>query len=348
MSGVSEPHHPAGEARASRRGRVIAFAVLVFATAAVAVGFVTRAAMEAGGDDASAGTAAASAAVRLAGSHVIFRSLDRGRQTFGRVAVARDAGSRRTHVVTGMSCERLHMAGGRGLCLTQRGRLFGVYRAVVFGREFRPSAQLNLNGIPTRTRVSPDGRYGAATTFVSGHSYANVGEFSTETVLIDLQTGTKLGNLEDFVVMRDGRRFRRQDFNFWGVTFARGGNRFYATLASGGETYLIEGDLRARSARVLRENVECPSLSPDGTRIAYKKLVGGPGDWRFHVLDLRTMEDTPLAEERHIDDQLEWLDDERLLYRAEDDVWTVRADGTGAPRRFLTAADSPAVVRVRG
>ena len=70
--------------------------------------------------------------------------------------------------------------------------------------------------------------------------------------------------------------------------------------------------MRTRRARVLHENVECPSISPDNTRVAYKKWVGDT--WQLHVLDLATMRETPLAEKRHIDDQVEWLDDERILY----------------------------------
>ena len=46
-----------------------------------------------------------------------------------------------------------------------------------------------------------------------------------------------------------------------------------------------------------------------------------------------------------VDDQLEWLDDRNLLYHAGDDIWTVPADGSGTPRRYLAHADSPAVVR---
>ena len=50
------------------------------------------------------------------------------------------------------------------------------------------------------------------------------------------------------------RASRRADFNFWGVTFARDGNRFYATLGTGGKTYLVEGDVAARqAARPARE-----------------------------------------------------------------------------------------------
>jgi hypothetical protein len=338
------PDAAAGRSRTSRL-RLLGFAALVLGSAAVAVVFVARAALEARAENAG-NSAAASAVVSLAGSHVVYVSLDRAKRTYGKVGVARGTNAAGASVLTEMSCERLHMNARRGLCLTQRGRLFGLYRAVVFGRDFRPAGRIDINGIPTRTRVSPDGRYGAATTFVAGHSYANVGDFSTETVLIDLVRGVKLGNLEQFKIIRNGRTFRRNDFNFWGVTFAKDSNRFYTTLASGKKTYLVEGNLRGRTARTLRENVECPSLSPDGTRIAYKKIVGGPGGWRFHVLDLASMKDTTLAESRHIDDQVEWLDDEHILYGVDGDVWTVRADGTGSPQRFLPSAGSPAVVRV--
>jgi hypothetical protein len=91
-------------------------------------------------------------------------------------------------------------------------------------------------------------------------------------------------------------------------------------------------------------NVECPSLSPDGTRIAYKKLVGVNGDWRLTVLDLRTMREAPLAEKRSIDDQVEWLDDDHVLYSDGHDVWSAQADGGGFPQRVLTHAASPSVV----
>ena len=78
----------------------------------------------------------------------------------------------------------------------------------------------------------------------------------------------------------------------------------------------------------------------------YKKLIGATAKvWRFHVLDLSSGKETPLAETRSVDDQLEWLDDAHVLYRAGDAIWVVPADGSGAPRRYLANADSPAVVR---
>jgi len=66
----------------------------------------------------------------------------------------------------------------------------------------------------------------------------------------------------------DGKRFAAADFNFWGVTFARESNTFYA-LQTACKTYLVRGDLGLRKLTVLHENVECPSLSPDNRLIAY-------------------------------------------------------------------------------
>lgn len=139
------------------------------------------------------------------------------------------------------------------------------------------------------------------------------------------------------------------------MTFAKEPGRFYATLASGGTNYLIEGDLSARTARVLRDSVECPSLSPDGRRIAFKRRMPGIRLlWRIHVLDLETGAETAAAESRSVDDQIEWLDDRTILYahptnvqkaRASMDVWAVQADGTGEPRLLVPYAESPAVVR---
>ena len=97
---------------------------------------------------------------------------------------------------------------------------------------------------------------------------------------------------------------------------------------------------------MIHENVECPSLSPDGTRIAYKKRTGSSSTpWHLTVLDLATMRETPLAEARSVDDQAEWLDDGHVLYGVDGAVWSVHADGTGRPQRYIATGASPAVVR---
>jgi hypothetical protein len=188
--------------------------------------------------------------------------------------------------------------------------------------------------------------------FVTGHSYASAG-FSTQTLVYDTTSGAAT-DLEGFTITRDGSQIQSPDLNFWGVTFA-GGPRFYATLGTGGHTYLVDGDLQRHTARVLRDGVECPSLSPDGTRIVYKARVAGSGDrrWRLHVLDLGTMSDTALGETRSVDDQSEWLDDRTVLYGLNDEgppatldvnLWALPVAG-GAPTLYLRHAASPAVQR---
>ncbi len=70
-------------------------------------------------------------------------------------------------------------------------------------------------------------------------------------------------------------------------------------MATGGRTPLVRGDLAGRTVSTLRQNVECPSLSPDGTRVVFKKRVAGlPAEapWRLHVLDPASGKETPLAE----------------------------------------------------
>lgn len=118
----------------------------------------------------------------------------------------------------------------------------------------------------------------------------------------------------------------------------------------------MEGDLARRTLTTVRDDVECPSLSPDGTRIAFKqRSVGtfGQVEWDLAVLDLATGSIVTTAEARPIDDQPEWLDDQMILYGldrdeemlATTDVWAVAADGTGAPRQVLAGAWSPSVAR---
>jgi hypothetical protein len=280
--------------------------------------------------------------------HVLFRNLTEAARA-GFVALVPLGAPDGPRQITDYACSRLHMAAGHGLCLVeQQDDPFGSpYRARIFGPDLRTVHELPLAGLPSRARVSPDGRLGASTVFVNGDSYATT-TFSTRTTIYDMGTGTSLGDLETFAAIKDGKRFQSVDFNYWGVTFARQPGRFYATLGTGGHTYLVEGDVAARTVEVLRDGVECPSLSPDGQRIAFKQRVSGGGPlevkWRLSVLALDTLEDHPLAEIRTVDDQAEWLDDGTVLYSVESDIFAVPADGTGAPRLFTHRADSPTVL----
>ena len=339
------------------RSRAIIFATVAAVCLVVGAGWVLVASQRAGSSTSSArvsvaadrdawidATDASPRARRApdATTGLLVRAVDpRDSRLNGRVARVSLEGDATAGQIDGLACQRVHMASGQGICLALAPS--GVdYVARFFDRRFKARGELALEGLPSRARVSPSGRFASMTTFVTGHSYARAGEFSTSTTIVDVRRRKPLANLEEFEVFRDGERIDAPDFNFWGVTFAYDDDRFYATLATGGNRYLVEGSLRRRQVRVLRENVECPSLSPEGTRLAYKKRVGGDPDWRLHVLDLRTMRDTPLAERRSIDDQAEWLDERTVLYGDDHDVWAVRADGKGRPRRLLRRAASPA------
>lgn len=278
------------------------------------------------------------------GAFAVLRTIDRSHPaTYGRMAVAPLRGTRPGPVsLAGPACQRVAFAAGRGICLDVLGTQTSVE---LLDAHLDVVRRFTVAGVPSRARISPDGRWGGVTTFVVGHAYAKPGQFSTATTLVDMRTGRPAGDLErDFRFTHDGKVVDARDRNYWGLTFAADGDTFYATLAANHRTYLVRGSISSRSGRTIHDNVECPSLSPDGTRIGYKKAIAhNPTAWRFHVLDLRTGRDVALSETRSVDDQLAWLDDQHLLYGDGTRVWEVAADGSGAPRVWMNAADSPTV-----
>jgi hypothetical protein len=325
------------------RSRTGAFALLAAGCALVAVVAVLSAVIAQHG---TSGGPVRSAA--LAKPYVVFRSVDEnaGPAHLGELTSTSAAHPGRVRRATGRLCERVYAVASAGICVARSHSLTGAYEAELLGPDGKVRHTVALDGVPSRARVSPNGQWGATTTFVTGHSYAKPGSFSTATLLIDMRRGVAVANLESFTVSNRGRVVDAADVQFWGVTFARDNDTFYATLATGGHTHLIKGSISQRTARVIHDNVECPSLSPDGTRIGYKQLVGTKArTWRLHVLDLATGADTALAETRSVDDQVEWLDNDRLLYHFGDDIYVVPADGSGSPQVYLKHADSPAVVR---
>ena len=246
-----------------------------------------------------------------------------------------------------LACERVYYAAGHGICMAIASS--GVdYEAKVFGPKMETEHTITLTGLPSRARVSADGRYGAMTVFVSGDSYLESSTaFSTRTYLVDMATGHAFAQLEQFKVTKDGRPFDAIDFNFWGVTFdPADSDRFYATLGTGDQHYLVEGSVKGREMKVLRDGVECPSLSPDGTRIAYKSRIGTSNRWHLRVLDVATLKDHAVAEQRSIDDQAEWLDNGTLAYSDGHNVYTVPVGGSGEPGLLVRDAASP--VRLSG
>ena len=71
------------------------------------------------------------------------------------------------------------------------------------------------------------------------------------------------------------------DVNFWGVTFARDSDRFYATMATGGKTYLIEGSVSRPhgegAARERRVPVALARRHADRLQAAHRPRARGRG-----------------------------------------------------------------------
>ena len=262
----------------------------------------------------------------------------------GRVAVVRPDGSR---VQTPASCSRVHAAGGRAVCLRPDPTSPSTFVLDVLGADLTTQQTLPINGVPTRARISADGRLVAWTVFVSGDSYLSSG-FSTRSGILDLATGVLTNSLEDFTVLDEQGRESKPpvDANFWGISFAEDDNTFYATMATRGHVYLVQGDFASETVTVLADGVECPSLSPDGTRLVYKNRLPDL-TWRLEVYDLASGRRTPLAETQNVDDQGSWLDDQTVAYGKLDPatgdvgVWAVPADGSGTPSRLAENAESP-------
>ena len=283
------------------------------------------------------------------GPVMLFREASPG-PMYGRLAVVQLSRPDAPRQIAPLSCERIHYAAGWGVCMVNDEKgLLVRHLAYVFDRAFQIRHTIALTGSPIRARVAPGGRRAALTVFERGHSYAEDG-FSTRTTVIDTASGRQLADLEDFAIEKDGAAFKAIDFNFWGVTFARDGDQFFATLKTHGERYLVKGSIDARRAAVLRPDVECPSLSPDGSMVVFKKPLKNEVGWRLHVLDLASGVERPLNQgRRSVDDQVDWFDDRQVVYHesgAEGTaIWVLSVDGVTPPRLLLNNAYSPAVQR---
>lgn len=288
------------------------------------------------------------------GDRVVFRNTAAG-DGYGHVASVALSDPRGPRALVDRACDRVAASEDEFICLrTERG-VVPRYTATLYTDDGAQVESWPLSGIPSRARFSPDGALIATTSFVTGHSYATVG-FSTETE-VHTTDGRDFGDLEEYALVIDGEAVSPVDRNYWGVTFIDD-TSFYATagLTTTGTTYLVRGDLENRTLTAVASGVECPSLSPDGSRIAFKRVTSGSGPtthWTPAIMDLAAGTVRVLdTETRDVDDQIAWLDDDTILYglpreRApgDTDVWSLSADGTGSPEMIIEHAWSPSVVR---
>ena len=118
------------------------------------------------------------------------------------VALADPDGPR---AVTDLSCDRIDAVATGGVLPAVRRR--GGDALPVAGPGHRPATwwtRTRSPGMPSRTRLSPDGSKVGSTVFVAGHSYMQVG-FSTATVVREVG-GSSWGNLEKFQLVSTARR----------------------------------------------------------------------------------------------------------------------------------------------
>jgi hypothetical protein len=289
----------------------------------------------------------------VSGDRVVFRNTASG-AGYGHVASVPLDDPAGPRTVAELVCDRVDATDTQTACLRIERGIVPSYSATMYAADGRSVTQWPLPGIPSRTRISADGTLVATTSFVTGHSYATIG-FSTETTL-HTSDGAALGDLEDWTLLVDGQPSAPVDRNFWGITFVDDSS-FYATvgMTTAGITYLVRGDIPSRTMTTLTQNVECPSLSPDGSRIAFKRVTAGAGaatHWTPAIYDIAQGTITVLPEERSIDDQIEWLDADTILYGmprvdavGDSDVWRLPADGSGEPSVYLEHAWSPSVIR---
>jgi hypothetical protein len=313
--------------------------ILVVVAAVIALGLGATAYALRAPDEVGVAVAVEPGQVELTPGRLLF--VDDASGKVASVPLSDPGGPRR---VSALSCKRFYTSAKAGLCLADRAGPFPGSVSIFVDQALAETSRVDVAGVPNRAKLSPDGRMASWTTFVTGDSYAQTGAFSTRTGIYDRETLLYQSNLEGTRI--DGMK-SADDMNFWGVTFTADNSSYYATLSTAGKTYLINGDPVSNFAKPLRDNVECPSLSPDGKRVAFKKRVPGDGvrPWRQHVLDLTTMVETPLAETRGIDDQVVWLDNDTIAYGLPGEgIWAVQANGEGAPRQLVPRASSPSLV----
>lgn len=280
---------------------------------------------------------------------IVFRNTEVGSK-YGLVSMVALSDPDGPRAFTGVACDRVYARQAVATCLRTKRGIVTTFEAVQLDAGWKTTRTWSLPGIPSRTRLSLDGTLLATTSFVTGHSYQQVG-FSTATE-IRSTGGRSYGNLEKFDLVIDGRSVSPTDRNVWGVTFGDDDDTFYATVDTGGEAHLVRGDLSDRTLTSLGPEAECPSLSADGSRLAFKRNSGGADPhWQIVVLDLATGDETVLSgEARSVDDQVEWLGDS-ILYgmpRRDEpgvsDIWTIAAEPGAEPSLLIEQAWSPSVV----
>jgi hypothetical protein len=269
-----------------------------------------------------------------------------------------------TRTPTEMGCSRVHATSdGKVFCFTRvipgKPNYFSPPTGHIYSRNFTLETSYPKGlGSVSRARISKDGKFTASTAFTSGHSYLGVGgtTFSTATFIGSASDAKSQDNIQRWPVLNKGVEIKSTDLNLWGATFdPANSDRFLVTAYFDTKPHLAEGSVQNRKINVLKEAVECPSFSPNGKRIAFKKRTG-IAKWSPAVMDLATMKETVFDLPDSVDDQIEWLNDDTLVYEVVNtplvgpsavNLMTLNLkDAKPQHRLWLADARSPTVVRV--
>jgi hypothetical protein len=266
---------------------------------------------------------------------------------YGRVGYIDARGERH---VTELECDRLDINEAGGICLSASAGFGGGGRGLLLDAGFNAQLKFGVNQ-PSRAAVSPDGGVVSWTGFTRGHSYLVPGEFATTTQLISVDRGVG-ANLETIFATFDidGDPLIAEDRNYWGVTFLDN-DRFYATVGYENTTAIVAGQVSNSRLDIVYENASCPEVSPDGRTIVAKEFRDG----RFQLVAIDVVSGTrrDLGETRSVDDQVEWADDDNILYALPNadegtdaqpvfDVWALNVAPGSEPQLVIPFADSPA------
>lgn len=274
--------------------------------------------------------------------------------TYTNVGIRRADGRRE---IFDRQCDRMHVQGSIGLCLKGPHDL-GRYDMDLldFTDPTLPVLEHDSGVLPSRARVSGDRQWASATMFASGTSYQDVGGFATFVTITDLRpTGDPTLRLARYSLnqTQDSHSVFPDNRNYWGVTWGEDGT-FWVTAGSEDTVELLLGSAEKRELWTTGLAGSCPSLSPDGDLLVYKR-TRPEGGFDLVARRLFTAEEWLVGETRSVDDQVEWLDNDTILYalhaegtdpatttQPEFDIWSIDIAPGSTPRLFLPNADSPA------
>ena len=107
---------------------------------------------------------------------------------------------------------------------------------------------------------------------------------------------------------------------------------------------------------VARQRTWTRRVSPDGSTVIYK-ATQPDGTFSLTAVEIDSGRSWTLGETRSVDDQVEWLDDDTILYalhpegtdgtevEPQFDIWSLDIAEGSEPELFLPAANSPAAIR---